>query len=46
VEITWPSGQCDTLHNLKANATYVIEGGGDRQRETVQEMKPFSGLSS
>jgi hypothetical protein len=28
VEITWPSGQRDTLHNLKANATYTIEEGG------------------
>jgi len=28
VEITWPSGQRDTLHNLKANATYIIEEGG------------------
>ncbi len=28
VEITWPSGQRDTLRNLKANATYTIEEGG------------------
>jgi hypothetical protein len=28
VEITWPSGQRDTLNNLKANATYIIEEGG------------------
>jgi enediyne biosynthesis protein E4 len=28
VEITWPSGRKDTLHNLKANATYTIEEGG------------------
>ena len=28
VEITWPSGQKDVLHNLKANATYTIEEGG------------------
>ncbi len=28
VEITWPSGQKDTLHNLKANATYTVEEGG------------------
>jgi hypothetical protein len=28
VEIAWPSGQRDTLHNLKANATYTIEEGG------------------
>jgi hypothetical protein len=28
IEITWPSGQKDTLHNLKANATYTIEEGG------------------
>jgi len=28
LEITWPSGQKDTLHNLKANATYTIEEEG------------------
>jgi len=28
VDITWPSGQKDTLKNLKANATYTIEEGG------------------
>ena len=28
VEIAWPSGQRDTLRNLKANATYTIEEGG------------------
>jgi len=28
VEITWPSGQHDTLKNLKANATYTVEEGG------------------
>jgi hypothetical protein len=36
VEITWPSGQRDTLHNLKANATYTIEEGG-----TIVSAKPF-----
>jgi enediyne biosynthesis protein E4 len=28
VEITWPSSQHDTLKNLKANATYIVEEGG------------------
>jgi hypothetical protein len=28
VEIDWPSGQRDTVKNLKANATYTIEEGG------------------
>ena len=28
VEIAWPSGQHDTLKNLKANNTYTIEEGG------------------
>ena len=28
VEITWPSGQHDTLKNLKVKATYAIEEGG------------------
>jgi hypothetical protein len=28
IEITWPSGQRDTLLNLKANATYTVEEGG------------------
>jgi hypothetical protein len=28
VEIAWPSGQHDTLRNLKANATYTVEEGG------------------
>jgi len=28
VEITWPSGQKDSLHHLQANATYTIEEGG------------------
>jgi len=28
VEIAWPSGQQDTLKNLKANATYTVEEGG------------------
>ncbi len=28
VEITWPSGQHDTLRNLQANTTYTIEEGG------------------
>jgi hypothetical protein len=27
-EISWPSGQKDTLRNLKANATYTIQEGG------------------
>ena len=34
VEITWPSGQHDTLKSLKANATYTIEEGG-RMLRTV-----------
>ncbi|HZP02906.1 MAG TPA: CRTAC1 family protein, partial [Terriglobia bacterium] len=28
VEITWPSGQKDSLRNLKANATYTVQEGG------------------
>jgi hypothetical protein len=28
VEITWPSGQRDTLRNLKAGATYTVQEGG------------------
>jgi hypothetical protein len=28
VEILWPSGQHDTLKNLKANSTYTIQEGG------------------
>jgi len=36
VEITWPSGQRDTLRSLKANATYTIEEGG-----TIVSAKPF-----
>jgi len=28
VEILWPSGQHDTLKNLKASATYTVEEGG------------------
>jgi hypothetical protein len=28
VEITWPSGQKDTLRNLAANKTYTLEEGG------------------
>jgi hypothetical protein len=28
VEITWPSGQKDSLKNLKANATYIVQEGG------------------
>jgi hypothetical protein len=28
VEIVWPSGQRDTLKNLKVNATYSLEEGG------------------
>jgi hypothetical protein len=28
VQITWPSGQHDSLKNLKANNTYTIEEGG------------------
>ncbi len=28
VEIDWPSGQHDTLRDLKANATYTIQEGG------------------
>ncbi|HUU14213.1 MAG TPA: ASPIC/UnbV domain-containing protein, partial [Terriglobia bacterium] len=28
VEITWPSGQRDTLKNLAANKTYTVEEGG------------------
>jgi hypothetical protein len=28
VEITWPSGQKDSFHNLKANATYTVQEGG------------------
>jgi hypothetical protein len=29
VEIVWPSGQRDTLTNLKANNTYTIQEGGN-----------------
>ena len=36
VEITWPSGQKDTLRNLKANATYTVEEGGK-----ILASKPF-----
>ncbi|PYU88519.1 MAG: CRTAC1 family protein, partial [Acidobacteria bacterium] len=28
VEIAWPSGQHDTLKDIKANATYTVEEGG------------------
>lgn len=28
IEITWPSGQKDSLRNLKAGATYTVEEGG------------------
>jgi enediyne biosynthesis protein E4 len=28
IEIAWPSGQNDTIKNLKANATYTVEEGG------------------
>ncbi len=28
VDIEWPSGHHDTLHSLKANATYTIQEGG------------------
>lgn len=37
VEITWPSGQKDTLRNLKANATYTVEEGGK-----MLATRPFS----
>ena len=37
VEITWPSGQHDTLRNLKANATYTVEEGGK-----ILATNPFS----
>jgi len=37
VEITWPSGQKDTLRNLKANLTYTVEEGGK-----VLASRPFS----
>jgi len=37
VEITWPSGQHDTLRNLKANATYTVEEG-----EKILATKPFN----
>lgn len=36
IEIAWPSGQHDTLRNLKANATYTIEEGGK-----ILSTKPF-----
>ncbi len=36
VDVTWPSGQHDTLKNLKVNATYTIEEGGK-----ILTMKPF-----
>ena len=36
VEITWPSGQKDSLKNLKVNATYTVEEGG-----RVVSSKPF-----
>jgi hypothetical protein len=35
-EITWPSGQKDSLKNLKANATYTVEEGG-----RVVSSRPF-----
>ncbi|HEV2423750.1 MAG TPA: CRTAC1 family protein [Terriglobia bacterium] len=37
VQIVWPSGQKDSLKDLKANATYTIEEGGK-----VLNQKPFA----
>jgi hypothetical protein len=36
VEIKWPSGQRDVLHNLKGNATYTIQEGGK-----ILAVRPF-----
>jgi len=37
VEVDWPSGQKDTLKNLKANVTYTIQEGGK-----ILGRKPFA----
>jgi enediyne biosynthesis protein E4 len=37
VEITWPSGHQDTLKNLSANATYIVQEGGK-----ILSRKPFT----
>ena len=37
IKITWPSGQKDTLRNLKANNTYTVEEGGK-----ILASRPFS----
>ncbi len=37
VEITWPSGQKDTLRNLAANRAYTVEEGG-----RILDVRPFN----
>jgi hypothetical protein len=40
VEISWPSGQKDTLHDLAANRLYVIEEGGKILKSLAMPIKP------
>jgi hypothetical protein len=40
VEIAWPSGQRDTLHDLAANHLYVIEEGGKILKSTAMPVTP------
>ena len=39
VEISWPSGQKDTLHDLAANHLYVIEEGGKILKTVAMPVK-------
>jgi hypothetical protein len=40
VQITWPSGQSDTLKDLAANRLYVIEEGGKILKSTPMSVAP------
>jgi hypothetical protein len=40
VEISWPSGQKDILHDLAANHLYVIEEGGKILKSLAMPIKP------
>ena len=40
IEIHWPSGAKDTLHDLPANTLYVIEEGGKLLKSVPMKPSP------
>jgi hypothetical protein len=46
VEIAWPSGTTDLLHDLAANHLYVIQEGGKILKSVAMGAGPVSSATS